>query len=465
MGWKMGLAVVLAIVTSEGYADDSRIPVQCRAYDARNKPRCEDIIYNRAKERNTQLNRRDAVSNAALKQRILASLTNSGNTVGAVLEYASDRIPFYVRGWYFVYARSGAEYVVMNYGSESIAKRPIAPNFVSALMMYFDYDLPDRPIPLQNSGAGYVVWKVDGNLAVPWGAYSNMLPLGPEAFVYWVNARRKGFDNSGYSESVANDLSFLSRINVGTGKLSDFANPRWSRIELYWNMVEGYVVQAEDGVCPPRKIGSFTIRGSNCDDFSDVFGSVLPFTIEQAFRNYAYKDKKVEAFVSLVVEGGQPGDWIATAVYVAERSIVRDVNFASVLVLQKDPEQELAQVYYAPDPSRSLKYKKWVILATNRAATRPDAEYKALLNELSEVHADWTKAKEAARRIIIRKYSLPQDWKPLEIFGVHGPSHDRDHIHIKEGVGIEGRMLALRDCLTKTGPSLRQGCIEPQGNQ
>ena len=239
MRWRIGLAVVIAMVASGGYADDPRIPAQCRSYDARNKPRCEDIVYNRAKERNTQLNRRDAESNAALKQQILASLTNSGDSVKAALEYASDRIPFFVRGWYFFYARSGAEYVVLNYGSEPVSKRAISPNSVAGLMMDFDYDFDDAQRSLESSlWLGRVVWKVKGNSAIPFGYYANMLVLGPEAFVYAVNAGRKGFNNSGYSESVARDFSFFSRINVGSGKLSDYIKPGSSEVRTPRTLTE-----------------------------------------------------------------------------------------------------------------------------------------------------------------------------------------------------------------------------------
>jgi hypothetical protein len=46
------------------------------------------------------------------------------------------------------------------------------------------------------------------------------------------------------------------------------------------------------------------------------FPSVLPFKVIRAIRNHGYQDRMVEAYVSISVDGGAPGDWMATAVYV-----------------------------------------------------------------------------------------------------------------------------------------------------
>ena len=83
-------------------------------------PKCADILDARFKERNLRLNARDRTANAALKARILGARTHSGDTIGNALNYAAKRIPFVATGWRFVYARSGSEYVVLEYNNRSV---------------------------------------------------------------------------------------------------------------------------------------------------------------------------------------------------------------------------------------------------------------------------------------------------------------------------------------------------------
>jgi hypothetical protein len=273
-------------------------------------PKCADILDARFKERNLRLNTRDRVANAELKARILGTRTHSGDTIGNALSYAAKRIPFVVSGWHFVYARSGSEYVVLEYNNKSV-NRSIDDELEQ--LSFFDYDLETDPLfSLQNSFASdYVVWKVSEAAFIPWGLYANMLALSPQAFVYAVNKGRKGFENSGYDNALNQDFSFLANLDANTGKLSDYVDPRSPELEMYWNVVDGYVVKSNNGVCPPKKVGLFTIRGPNCEIRAaaarDVFGSVLPFKVIRAIRNHGYQDRMVEAYVSISVGGGTWG--------------------------------------------------------------------------------------------------------------------------------------------------------------
>lgn len=90
---------------------------------------------------------------------------------------------------------------------------------------------------------------------------------------------------------------------------------------------------------------------------------VLPFEIIAAVRNYGItKGGILPAQVAVSVEGGTQADWLATAAYLAEKSIVNDVTFSEVDVFvpsrwgDKAPQgkKRLAKAYYAgPDPARS----------------------------------------------------------------------------------------------------------------
>jgi hypothetical protein len=479
--WTLITALALAVLNGEARADDPGIPLRCRSREAQDNAKCAEIIDARFKERNLRLNRHDAAANAALVQRILASPTKSGETIGGVLNYASEHIPFAVLGWNFVYARSGAEYVVMEYGG-SASEKP-TPDEALFRMSFFDYDLETDPVfSLQNTRAvDLLVWKVSGNSLLPYGNYTNMLLLGPEAFAYAVNSGRKGFDNSGYDEALDHDLSFFSKLNAGSGKLSDYVNLTSPGLSLYWNVVQGYVVMSDDGQCPPKTVGLFTIRGPHCEERAvaarDVSGNVLPFDVIRAIRNYAFKDGMVEAAVSISLQGGDPADWMATAVYVAEHSVVHDVTFVTVEVFVPNPWDDyppqrtklLAKVYYAPDPARSPWKQQWSIFSAARAATLADIEYDKLSNDLIDDTPDpdlrMQKAENAAKRVVVQKYSLPRTWKPTEDLGLDGHQHDREHIHIAPVNGVNSSMSMLRDCLSRnSGSGLFRGCM-PQRKQ
>ena len=166
---------------------------------------------------------------------------------------------------------------------------------------------------------------------------------------------------------------------------------------------------------------------------------------------------------------------MATAVYVAEHSIVRDVTFAKVDVLVANPWADfpplhskwLAEVYYAPNPSRSPWKEQWSVFSAERAGTLADIEFDKLSDELIDDTPDpdlrQEKADTAAKKIVVQKYALPKDWQPARDLGLSGQYHDHNHIHIGAVSGINASMSALLDCLTTDkGNPLFQGCMPQQ---
>jgi hypothetical protein len=124
----------------------------------------------------------------------------------------------------------------------------------------------------------------------------------------------------------------------------------------------------------------------------------------------------------------------------------------------------LAKVYYGPEPNRSPWKEKWSIFSAAKGATLADIEYEKLSNDLIDDTPDpdarVRKAEIAAKRAVIRKYSLPRTWTPTENLGIDGQEHDREHIHITPVSGIDASMSVLQDCLTKnSGTPLFRGCM------
>ncbi len=207
-------------------------------------------------------------------------------------------------------------------------------------------------------------------------------------------------------------------------------------------------------------------------------GNAMPFEIIAAVRNFAFRDGPAAQVVVSVV-GGTQADWLATAAYVAEQSIVADVTFATVDVYvpspwgDKPPQnvKQLAKAYYAgPDPSRSpWPDRPWDLFAASHAPSLPNVEYVELKAELSS-HAksqsgDADKAEAAldrrARGMIIRKYHLPKSWKPDEHLGsadLDSVQTTRDHIVIGSTQAAAASIAKLKACLVQEGPGLFKGC-------
>ncbi len=209
-------------------------------------------------------------------------------------------------------------------------------------------------------------------------------------------------------------------------------------------------------------------------------GKVLPFEIIAAIRNYGItKGGILPAQVAISVQGGTQADWLATAAYVAEKSIVNDVTFSQVDIFVPNPwgdkapqgKKRLAQAYYAgPDPTKSpWPDAPWLIMAQGHAPTLADVEFDVLADKLlsEEPPSDDDSASDAAdakaTRLLIKKYHLPKDWKPDEHLSASDPLAvniiNRGQIKISDSDDAESSIEHLRDCLSKNdNADLWRGC-------
>ena len=209
-------------------------------------------------------------------------------------------------------------------------------------------------------------------------------------------------------------------------------------------------------------------------------GKVLPFQIIAAIRNYGItKGGILPAQVAISVEGGTQADWLATAAYVAEKSIINDVTFSEVEVYLPNPwgdkaptgGKQLAKAYYSgPNPQRSpWPDEQWMIVAQGHAPTLPDVEFDTLADKLLSEELpsdDPDKASDAAdakaTRLLIKKYHLSNDWQPDEHLGANDPKavviHDRKQIEVSSSDDAEASIEELRDCLSKEDGYLWRGC-------
>lgn len=206
-------------------------------------------------------------------------------------------------------------------------------------------------------------------------------------------------------------------------------------------------------------------------------GQVLTFGIIRAFRNYGFKDGMVAAEVSVSVEGGSRDDWMATAVDIAEQSILGDVTFAKVEVYSLNPWSDLsptehkllAKVYYSgPAPKRSpWPTDQWAIFAVDRASTLADIEFDVLQNQILETLAakvsDRNKLLEEAGfralALIVQKYKLPFGWQASMDGWSSSRRYDRELIRVTDTHGAEDSIFALQRCLSVEGTALIHGCV------
>lgn len=206
-------------------------------------------------------------------------------------------------------------------------------------------------------------------------------------------------------------------------------------------------------------------------------GSPLPFKVLSAIRNHAFKDGMVLADVTVSVEGGTSSDWIATAVYVAEHSIVEDANVAKVFVIVANNDgdsaprmiTELAEAYY--DPDVRIWKKQWSIFAAEHAATQADIKYFVLSNDLLDPNIDdpekqQRKADAEARARVVREFHLPSTWKSgvdrLGYFGFTGKEYTRSDVDIAPPTtNLAGSLEQLKGCLTenRNGTRSLSGCM------
>jgi hypothetical protein len=205
-------------------------------------------------------------------------------------------------------------------------------------------------------------------------------------------------------------------------------------------------------------------------------GRALPFKVIRAIRNHGFKDGIVVADVSVTVDGGTPADWMATAVYVAEHSIIKDATVAEVLVIVPNGGadfppllvKELAKAYY--DPNKLIWEKPWGIFVADHAASPADIEYFELGDQLLDPNINdpdkrQRKADAEARARVIRKYHLPLNWKSaadrVGYFGFNGVEYARADIDIvTPAADLKDSMSELGGCLTqnRNGNHLFEGC-------
>ena len=474
-------------VAGPAEADDPAIPTKCRSREAGDQGNCADLIEARFEARNRDLNKRDKAVNAAVEARILASHTLTGETVSQAFDYLTRHKALVSLGWHFVYSRGGTEYAVWEYGEASERSRRKPGDYDPLSLFDDDYDADGIRSIRYSSALGYVVWKVTGTSTVPWGNYARIATLGPRAFTWAINHGQKGFSDGGFDPFIEKDLSFFAVLPAGDGKLSARVDTTSiANADLYASPDDkGFVVQGDNLSCPAVTYGIFTVQGPDCEKkaaaVKEITGKVLPFQIISAVRNHAYKDGMVEAAVSVSVEGGRPQDWIATAAYVAEHSMVADATFNTTEVYFPNPWGDmppqhvklLAKAYYAPDPTHSPWQEKWAIIGADHAPTLADVEYDKLSNDLIEdpdkvpdPDKRLNRAAAAARKAVIAKYGLPPSWQPTVDLGLDGQEHDGDHVHVEgaDADEVAASLAALSKCLTSdNGNMFLMGCPRNRG--
>lgn len=208
-------------------------------------------------------------------------------------------------------------------------------------------------------------------------------------------------------------------------------------------------------------------------------GRALPFEVITAIRNYGFKEGMRPAQVAVSVQGGSQADWLATAAYVAEKSIVPDVTYSTVEVHVATPwgdlpptrSKQLAKAYYGgPEPTKSpWPEDPFSTFAVGHAPTLADVEFDELTNNLLDDDSsndDPEKASAAADAKAIamlrKKYRLPRAWKPNDDVGMTGSDTaqvKRNQITVSDTAGADASLPALVACLTKPDPTnLFRGC-------
>ena len=209
-----------------------------------------------------------------------------------------------------------------------------------------------------------------------------------------------------------------------------------------------------------------------------ISGRVLPFKVLRAVRNYAYSGGMVGAQVAVAVPAGSArGDWYATAVYVAQKALVKDATFVQAEVYLENPwgdmppteHKLLATAYYSPKPGLSPWSNEWGLIGANRSGTLADVEFDVLINDWLEKNGDrisdpdkrMEKAKAYAKTSVMKKYRLSATWTPtLTLLETERP---RGYVHVQDTVEGEISSTDLVQCLTKpSGIGPLRGCLPGQ---
>ena len=187
-----------------------------------------------------------------------------------------------------------------------------------------------------------------------------------------------------------------------------------------------------------------------------VTGTVQPFRLHHASRLRLSKGSIAQTGVSAAVETGEPVDWLATAVYLAEQVTQDGSEYIKVTVFREspwgdDPPQQykvLAKVGLTPtDPPE----QRWIMSVARRMPTVIDIEADVLTAELYDPgeHARVKRPKETpedtARRLVIQRHQLPRTWKSSPELGVRGVNLPRKRINVVVPSSFD--VAQLRSCL------------------
>ncbi|TDH59356.1 hypothetical protein E2C06_27695 [Dankookia rubra] len=160
--------------------------------------------------------------------------------------------------------------------------------------------------------------------------------------------------------------------------------------------------------------------------------------------------------MSVAVETGEPADWLATAVYLAEQVTQGGSEYIKVTVFREnswgdDPPQQykvLAKVGLTPmDPPE----ERWVMSVARRMPAELDIEADVLTAGLYDPgeHARVKRPRETpedtARRLVIQRHQLPKNWQSSPGLGVRGVNLPRERINVVVPSSVN--VAQLRSCL------------------
>jgi hypothetical protein len=158
--------------------------------------------------------------------------------------------------------------------------------------------------------------------------------------------------------------------------------------------------------------------------------------------------------VTVSIESGGPGDWLATGLYFAEQAAVGDSGGIYVDVIRTNPwgaavpmqYKWLARVAYDPKKPPS---EQWIMLAARVMPTIPDIEADQLISEMydSNRRRRGESPEAAARRVVIEKYGLPRTWQLTQNLGIRAVDVPRSEIRVTVPSGID--LFRMRNCLSK----------------
>lgn len=232
------------------------------------------------------------------------------------------------------------------------------------------------------------------------------------------------------------------------------------------------------GGCDARDSADVTVPEPEKYDGDALTGHVLPFKIISAIRNFGFAAEQMPAQVSVSVEGGAPADWMATGIYVAEHSIINGAKRSQVEVITPNPWDDwppmhakwLARVDCDPDPASPGGWN-WFIETAATAGTVADIDFDIAVDDqigklsgkLANPDELGDRATAMARKIIIKKYSLPKNWQDRDLnLGLTGKMYARAGVRISSREGVEQSLEKLLSCLHQDEGAIFKGCHRPK---